>query len=101
MNLLAALRVLWCLAIAASATSLFLYRSSEPHGPDMVASEVSRFVVPLVVALMIAGLSTYVRREWPTPDAERRVRQRRIDTPLATRVIAAAETRLYCTVIVR
>lgn len=101
MNLLALLRILWFLAIAASAISLFLYRSPDTHGPDMVAGEVSRFAVPLVVALVIAALSTYVRKEWPTSAAKRPVPRRPIDTPLATLVICAAEVLVYCTLVVR
>lgn len=96
MHLLTWLRIFWFLSIAASAISLLLFHSSDIHGPDQVAREVSGFVAPLVIALLLSVASITVHKDRPHPGAKQP-----ICTPIATLVIAAAEVLVYCTVIVR
>lgn len=84
------------IAIAWSLGSLIVFRSAELHGPDMVGQEVSGFVVPLMIALVIAGVSFFVLRGSPSHKPTWWN-----NTPFATIVIGAAEVFLYCTVVVR
>ncbi|WP_417389466.1 hypothetical protein [Gimesia sp.] len=79
-----------------SITSLVIYRSDAGHGPDIVGEEVSRFAVPLVLALMASFCHLVVAL---------RVMKQAITTALfplfAVLVLAAIEVGIYIAVIVR
>jgi hypothetical protein len=45
---------LWVASLLTGVASLFLYRSSEAHGPDMVGSELSSFLIPVAISAVAA-----------------------------------------------
>jgi hypothetical protein len=57
----------WLASLVWGIVSLAFYRSSERHGPDMVGDEVSHFLVPIIVSLVIACAILVAPWDHPRP----------------------------------
>jgi len=51
--------VIWTGLVIWSLVSLFFYRSSAIHGPDVVGEEVFYFALPLVLALVVSIVASF------------------------------------------
>jgi hypothetical protein len=59
--------ILWLGLVVWAILHLVFYRSSAPHGPDMVGEEVSGFLVPLLISLAPAIGLAAIRGPLPRP----------------------------------
>jgi hypothetical protein len=76
--------ILWLGLVVWAILHLVFYRSSAPHGPDMVGEEVSGFLVPLLISLAPAIGLAAIRGPLPRPFGSRKY------APLLVSIVAAA-----------
>ena len=86
------LLIAWALLILWSFASLFFYRSSAGHGPDMAGDEVFHFALPLVIALVVAIAACFAQRPFRLP---------KWMALIATIVFAIIEVIVYSAFVVR
>ena len=87
------LPLVWLITLAVSVATMLFHRSDEPHGPDMVGTEVSAFMLPLLIAFVmsiVVTLSHYPRTSLLLRFA-----------PVVTIGIGIAEALVYCGFIMR
>ena len=90
--LIRGLFIVWTVLTTWSLASLFFYRSSANHGPDMVGAEVFRFALPLVIALVVAIAACFTQPLLQLP---------KWTLLLATITLAIIEVIIYSVFVVR
>lgn len=55
----------WLLPLVLGVLSLLIYRSGATHGPDMVGDEVAHFLIPMLIALLLAIVVLFLRDPLP------------------------------------